>query len=106
MLQFETEDVDSDPERQGSSVLAALESLGTELEDFDDAVLDAYADYNEDDIEHSVSEKEKPDPRNTILDPIFKAQPLTIKERLRLRQEALKQSDPMHINIGEHGRGL
>jgi len=93
-------------------VLTALEPLGTELEDFDDAELDAHADYNEDvtgNIEHFVSGNEKPNPSSIILDPIFRAQPLSIKERLRLRQEALKQSDPMHINIGKYwgeNRGL
>lgn len=104
-MQYETAEVDGDPEREGSSVRAALEPLGTELEAFDDADFDADADYNEDitdDIEHFVSKNEKPNPRSIILDPIFKAQPLTIKERLRLRQEALKQSDPMHINVGKY----
>jgi len=106
LVQDETAEVDSGPERQGSSVLSALEPLGTELEDFDDAGLDAYAEYNEDATDSTqqfVSRNEIPNPSIIILDPIFKAQPLTTKERIRLRQEALKQCDPMHINIGKHG---
>lgn len=100
----ETAEVDSGLERQGSSVLSALEPPGTKLEDFDDTGLDAYAEYNEDATDSTqdfVSRNETPNPSIIILDPIFKAQPLTIKERIRLRQEALKQCDPMHINIGK-----
>lgn len=101
-MQYETADADSKPEREGSNVLAALKPQ-TELEDFDDAEFDAFAEEDvTDDIENSIIEKKIQNSKQIVLDPIFKAQPLTIKERLRLRQEALKQSDPLIINVGKH----
>lgn len=101
VVQYETADAGSKPETEGSNVMAALKPQ-TELEDFDDAEFDAFAEDVTDDIENSVIEKKIQNSRQIVLDPIFKAQPLTIKERLRLRQEALKQSDPLYINVGKH----
>ena len=85
--------------------LSRLERLGTDLEDFDETEFDIVADDDEnigDDAKHSISKEENLNPRSVILDPIFKAQPLTIQERIRLRQEALKQCDPLIINVGKN----
>lgn len=104
-VQYETGEGNSGLEMEEKNLLALSEPLGTVLEDFDDEEFRSDENYNEnlaDDIERFGWKREKPNPRGVVLDPIFKAQPLTIKERIRLRQEALKQSDPMHINIGNH----
>lgn len=101
---YETGEGNSGLEMEEKNLLALSEPLGTVLEDFDDEEFRSDENYNEnlaDDIERFGWKREKPNPRGVVLDPIFKAQPLTIKERIRLRQEALKQSDPMHINIGK-----
>lgn len=93
-----TGEVDSDLER-----LAMSETLGTDLEDFDDGEFDADADDNEstgDVVKYSVPKEENSNPKSIVLDPIFKAQPLTLQERIRLRQEALKHCDPLLINVG------
>ncbi|KAG0620384.1 hypothetical protein M758_4G212100 [Ceratodon purpureus] len=90
---------DSDLER-----LFLSETRGTDLEDFDDAEFEADADDSEntrDDVKYSVPKEENLNPRSVTLDPIFKAQPLTIQERIRLRQEALKKCDPLLINVGK-----
>ena len=85
--------------REGEHDLERLflsEAMGTELDDFDD---DVAADNEvEDDVKHSSNPKSRNVP--ITLDPIFKAQPLTIQERIRLRQEALKKCDPLIINVG------
>ena len=83
------------------------ETRGTDLEDFDDAEFDADADDSEntrDDVKYSDTKEENLNPRSVTLDPIFKAQPLTIQERIRLRQEALKKCDPLLINVGKYWR--
>jgi hypothetical protein len=99
LLQKYTGEVDSDLER-----LAMSETLGTDLEDFDDGEFDADADDNEstgDVVKYSVPKEENSNPKSIVLDPIFKAQPLTVQERIRLRQEALKHCDPLLINVGK-----
>ena len=87
------ESSDEDPEDEDS---------GESFDDIDDAELGLETHNNEYSGDEPPLFKGDQPKHKVKLDPIFRAEPLTRKERSALRQQTLKLGKPAHFNIGKY----